>query len=75
MNMEQITEESSHSMDFVMKGGGEEYDASDSDSNANPSTDEELGLDDEDTGSERQHLLVKTSRIKVPGKGNRVKKN
>jgi hypothetical protein len=74
MNMEQIKEESSASTDLAMKGGGEEYDASDSDSNSNPSTDEELGLDDEDTGSERQHLLVKTPRIKFPGKGNRGKK-
>jgi hypothetical protein len=72
MNMEQIKEEASPSTDLVMEGGGEEYDASDS--NTNSSTDEELGLDDEDTGSERQHLLVKTPHYTFHGKGNLGKK-
>jgi hypothetical protein len=51
MNMELIKEESSRFKDSGWRGG-EEYDASDS--NANTSADEELGLDldDEDTGSE-----------------------
>jgi hypothetical protein len=51
MNMELIKEESSRFKDLGWRGG-EEYDVSDS--NANTSTDEELGLDldDEDTGSE-----------------------
>lgn len=69
MNMEKIKEESSPSTDLVMEGSREEYDASDS-----TTTDEELGLGDEDTGSERQHLLVKAPRKLFPGKGNRNKK-
>jgi hypothetical protein len=67
MNLEQIKEESSPSKDLVVEERREEYNASDSDSN--PSTDEELGLEDEDNGSERQHLLVK-----APPKGKRSKK-
>jgi hypothetical protein len=73
MNMEQIKEESSPSTDLVMEGSREEYDEFDSNTNSSP--DEELGLDDENAGSERQHLLVNATgtRNMFRGKGSQGK--
>jgi hypothetical protein len=68
MNMEQIEEESSPSANLVMEESSEKCDIFDS--NTNSSTDEELGLDNEEAGSERQHLLVKATRNMFRGKGN-----